>query len=214
MIVGGVIVGTYSSIYVAERDRAVARRQARLVARPRPRPARAPNSARPRPDAHADHRGPLRRRAADRRLRPRLLPGRRATCTAGRWRCCRPARSAGPACPTSRRSSPKRPGSTCCCSAWAPRSAPLDPALRAALEAAGIGVEIMSTPSACRTYNVLLGEGRRVAAGADSGLTDFDAPPAARPLPGTDGGVRGSLAEGRSYNWPAEPARPRANTSR
>ncbi|WP_116131840.1 Mth938-like domain-containing protein [Tropicimonas sp. IMCC34043] len=36
--------------------------------------------------------------------------------------------------------------------------------LRRAVEAAGIGVEIMSTPSACRTYNVLLSEGRRVAA--------------------------------------------------
>ncbi|NNL19057.1 MAG: hypothetical protein HKP37_09990 [Boseongicola sp.] len=35
-------------------------------------------------------------------------------------------------------------------------------AFRGALEAAGIGVEIMATPQACRTYNVLLGEGRRV----------------------------------------------------
>jgi uncharacterized protein len=43
--------------------------------------------------------------------------------------------------------------------------APLDPQLRARLEAAGIGVEIMSTPSACRTWNVLLAEGRRIAAG-------------------------------------------------
>lgn len=34
--------------------------------------------------------------------------------------------------------------------------------LRAALEAAGIGVDILSSPQACRTYNVLLGEGRRV----------------------------------------------------
>jgi uncharacterized protein len=42
---------------------------------------------------------------------------------------------------------------------------PLDPALRATLEAAGVGVEIMATPPACRTYNVLLGEGRRIAAG-------------------------------------------------
>lgn len=42
--------------------------------------------------------------------------------------------------------------------------APLDRAARAALEAAGIGVEVMSTGSACRTYNVLLSEGRRVAA--------------------------------------------------
>ncbi|MEL6977079.1 MAG: Mth938-like domain-containing protein [Pseudomonadota bacterium] len=35
-----------------------------------------------------------------------------------------------------------------------------------AVEAApdGFGVDIMSTPAACRTYNVLLAEGRRVAA--------------------------------------------------
>lgn len=36
-------------------------------------------------------------------------------------------------------------------------------AFRQALEAAGIGVEPMSSPAACRTYNVLLGEGRRIA---------------------------------------------------
>ena len=35
---------------------------------------------------------------------------------------------------------------------------------RQALEAAGIGVEPMASPSACRTYNVLLSEGRRIAA--------------------------------------------------
>ena len=35
-------------------------------------------------------------------------------------------------------------------------------AFRTALEEAGIGVEIMASPQACRTYNVLLGEGRRV----------------------------------------------------
>lgn len=34
----------------------------------------------------------------------------------------------------------------------------------AALDAAGIGVEVMSSPAACRTYNVLLSEGRRIAA--------------------------------------------------
>jgi len=34
---------------------------------------------------------------------------------------------------------------------------------RAALEGQGIGVEAMASPTACRTYNVLLGEGRRVA---------------------------------------------------
>ena len=42
--------------------------------------------------------------------------------------------------------------------------APVPRAFREALEAAGIGVEPMSTPAACRTYNVLLGEGRRIAA--------------------------------------------------
>ncbi|MEO6298522.1 MAG: Mth938-like domain-containing protein [Paracoccaceae bacterium] len=35
---------------------------------------------------------------------------------------------------------------------------------RDALEAEGIGVEVMNSPAAARTYNVLLGEGRRVAA--------------------------------------------------
>ncbi|PWR03156.1 hypothetical protein DKT77_08045 [Meridianimarinicoccus roseus] len=34
--------------------------------------------------------------------------------------------------------------------------------LRAALEETGIGVEIMASPAACRTYNVLLSEGRRI----------------------------------------------------
>lgn len=38
------------------------------------------------------------------------------------------------------------------------------PAFRAALEAAGIGVEVMNSPAAARTYNVLLSEGRRIAA--------------------------------------------------
>lgn len=36
-------------------------------------------------------------------------------------------------------------------------------AFRERLEAAGLGVEPMSSPAACRTYNVLLSEGRRVA---------------------------------------------------
>ena len=34
---------------------------------------------------------------------------------------------------------------------------------RDALEEVGIGVEVMASPAACRTYNVLLSEGRRVA---------------------------------------------------
>ncbi len=34
---------------------------------------------------------------------------------------------------------------------------------RRAIEDAGIGVEVMNSPAACRTYNVILGEGRRIA---------------------------------------------------
>lgn len=40
----------------------------------------------------------------------------------------------------------------------------LPSAFREALEAAEIGIEPMSSPAACRTYNVLLSEGRRIAA--------------------------------------------------
>lgn len=36
--------------------------------------------------------------------------------------------------------------------------------LRKALKAAGLSVDIMDTGAACRTYNVLMAEGRRVAA--------------------------------------------------
>lgn len=39
-------------------------------------------------------------------------------------------------------------------------------ALRTQLEGAGIGVEVMNSPSACRTFNILLSEGRRVALAA------------------------------------------------
>jgi uncharacterized protein len=39
-----------------------------------------------------------------------------------------------------------------------------EPALLAPLYQAGIGVEVMDTPAACRTYNILLGEGRNVVA--------------------------------------------------
>ncbi|KIC30100.1 Mth938-like domain-containing protein [Leisingera sp. ANG-M6] len=38
--------------------------------------------------------------------------------------------------------------------------------LRKALEDAGLGVEAMNSPAACRTYNVLLSEGRRIALAA------------------------------------------------
>lgn len=39
-------------------------------------------------------------------------------------------------------------------------------ALIEAVEAVGIGLEPMATPAACRSYNVLLAEGRRVALAA------------------------------------------------
>lgn len=38
------------------------------------------------------------------------------------------------------------------------------PRLTAALAQARIGVEVMATGAACRTYNILMGEGRRVVA--------------------------------------------------
>jgi uncharacterized protein len=39
-----------------------------------------------------------------------------------------------------------------------------DAAILAPLHKAGIGVEVMDTPAACRTYNILLAEGRNVIA--------------------------------------------------
>jgi len=44
------------------------------------------------------------------------------------------------------------------------RMAMVPSALRARLKAAGIVVDAMDTGAACRTYSVLLAEGRRVAA--------------------------------------------------
>lgn len=35
--------------------------------------------------------------------------------------------------------------------------------LQKALDAVNIGIEVMASPAACRTYNVLLSEGRRIA---------------------------------------------------
>ncbi|MCT8160057.1 Mth938-like domain-containing protein [Pseudoruegeria sp. SHC-113] len=43
-------------------------------------------------------------------------------------------------------------------------TAHLPEGFRAALEAAGLGVEAMNSPAAARTYNVLISEGRRVGA--------------------------------------------------
>lgn len=44
-----------------------------------------------------------------------------------------------------------------------PEIAHIPRALRDSLEAANVGVEIMASPTACRSYNVLLSEGRRIA---------------------------------------------------
>ena len=40
--------------------------------------------------------------------------------------------------------------------------APLPEAFRAPLDEVGVGLEPMASPTACRTYNVLLSEGRRI----------------------------------------------------
>ncbi|MPZ35538.1 MAG: hypothetical protein GEV13_32020 [Rhodospirillales bacterium] len=45
-----------------------------------------------------------------------------------------------------------------------PRAVFLPPALRASLKSAGLSLEVVDTGSACRIYNVLLAERRRVAA--------------------------------------------------
>lgn len=45
-----------------------------------------------------------------------------------------------------------------------PRAVFVPPAIRAELKAAGLALEVVDTGSACRIYNVLLAEGRRVAA--------------------------------------------------
>ena len=45
-----------------------------------------------------------------------------------------------------------------------PRAQPVPPPLKKILREAGIGAEPMDTSAACRTYNVLVAEGRRVAA--------------------------------------------------
>ncbi len=45
-----------------------------------------------------------------------------------------------------------------------PKAVFVPPAQRALLKAAGLGLEVVDTGSACRIYNVLVAEGRRVAA--------------------------------------------------
>jgi len=44
------------------------------------------------------------------------------------------------------------------------RLRPLPPRLVARVQASGTGLEVMDTPAACRTFNILAAEGRRVAA--------------------------------------------------
>ena len=66
--------------------------------------------------------------------------------------------------PPSRRCWPRRARSACCC--WAPGRRQEMPAadVRRAFAEAGIALEAMDTGAACRTYNVLLAEGRPVGA--------------------------------------------------
>jgi uncharacterized protein len=45
-----------------------------------------------------------------------------------------------------------------------PRARPVPPPVKKALREAGVGAEPMDTSAACRTYNVLVAEDRRVAA--------------------------------------------------
>jgi uncharacterized protein len=45
-----------------------------------------------------------------------------------------------------------------------PSARPAPRPVREALQAAGIGLEVMDTPAAARVYNVIVGEGRRIAA--------------------------------------------------
>ncbi len=45
-----------------------------------------------------------------------------------------------------------------------PQIRPLDPTIRSVLRERRIGIELMDTGAACRTYNVLMAEDRRVAA--------------------------------------------------
>jgi len=44
-----------------------------------------------------------------------------------------------------------------------PTAAPPPPEVRKAMQAAGLGLEVMDTATACRLYNVLAAEGRRLA---------------------------------------------------
>ena len=44
------------------------------------------------------------------------------------------------------------------------RAAFVAPAMREAFKRRGVALEVADTPAACRTYNILLSEGRRVAA--------------------------------------------------
>jgi uncharacterized protein len=45
-----------------------------------------------------------------------------------------------------------------------PSPAPAPRAVREALQQAGMGLEVMDTAAAARTYNVIVGQGRRIAA--------------------------------------------------
>ena len=54
--------------------------------------------------------------------------------------------------------------SSCCCSARASRSRPFPSRSAGAFREARIGLDVMQTGAAARTYNILLAENRKVGA--------------------------------------------------
>ncbi len=62
-----------------------------------------------------------------------------------------------------------------------------EPSLLAPLYKANIGVEVMDTPAACRTYNILLGEGRNVVAALILGVRALERQEGICPLLGRKG---------------------------
>ena len=104
---------------------------------------------------------------ADRCLRQRRLPLRRDEpprldpVPAERHLCLAADPSRASSTPAaSRRCSPRRTRSACCCSAPAAARRCRAASCARAFAEAGIALEAMDTGAACRTYNVLLAEGR------------------------------------------------------
>ena len=176
-MIWGIVVGTYSSIYIASALllRMGVNRET-TPARAAPRGRSSPTST---PEAGSGGcASPRSTSRAARRSTP-MGPGSfesAAWCCTDRSPCCRADRGSGSGCPKWRRFWNNAPASTFCSWAWARKSAPCGGTCANSWKRGGIGVEIMGTPAACRTYNVLLAEGRRIAAGSDPALTPENVP--------------------------------------